>query len=169
MHYWEKPQQVPSVITIFSAPNYCDVYKNKAAVLKIKVRYYLWGCNAFLGRMITSVSRISMKLSTRFCCQAALTYSSFRFLTWLRKYSTCFTALSHMKNTNKEMRKRWVLKTCRRFLWGNARNWMRPKSWRSECKPSAECEACTRTCSKTMTYCLRLKWLTMVESRKDCF
>ena len=36
IHYWEKPQQLPSVITIFSAPNYCDVYKNKGAVIKIE-------------------------------------------------------------------------------------------------------------------------------------
>lgn len=27
---------MPSVITIFSAPNYCDVYKNKGAVIKIE-------------------------------------------------------------------------------------------------------------------------------------
>ena len=26
----------PSVITIFSAPNYCDVYNNKGAVIKFK-------------------------------------------------------------------------------------------------------------------------------------
>eukprot|EP00347_Sterkiella_histriomuscorum_P020975 403335741 len=36
MHYWEKPQSLPTVITIFSAPNYCDVYKNKAAVIKLE-------------------------------------------------------------------------------------------------------------------------------------
>jgi serine/threonine-protein phosphatase 2B catalytic subunit len=27
-------KKFPSVITIFSAPNYCDVYRNRAAVLK---------------------------------------------------------------------------------------------------------------------------------------
>ena len=36
MHYWEKPTSLPSVITIFSAPNYCDCYKNKAAIVKIE-------------------------------------------------------------------------------------------------------------------------------------
>lgn len=36
MHYWEKPQSLPTVITIFSAPNYCDCYKNKAAVIKLE-------------------------------------------------------------------------------------------------------------------------------------
>merc|ERR1719247_3123022 len=29
-----RPQGFPTVITIFSAPNYCDVYNNKGAVLK---------------------------------------------------------------------------------------------------------------------------------------
>ena len=36
MHKWNKDIDFPSVITIFSAPNYCDVYGNKAAVIKIK-------------------------------------------------------------------------------------------------------------------------------------
>jgi serine/threonine-protein phosphatase 2B catalytic subunit len=36
MHYWETPQVLPSVITLFSAPNYCDVYKNKGAVIKLE-------------------------------------------------------------------------------------------------------------------------------------
>lgn len=36
MHYWEKPQSLPTIITIFSAPNYCDCYKNKAAVVKLE-------------------------------------------------------------------------------------------------------------------------------------
>jgi len=31
-----KETQLPRVITIFSAPNYCDVYKNKASCLKLK-------------------------------------------------------------------------------------------------------------------------------------
>lgn len=40
MHYWETPQVLPSVITLFSAPNYCDVYKNKGAVIKLEVTYH---------------------------------------------------------------------------------------------------------------------------------
>ena len=28
----------PSVITLFSAPNYCDIYNNKGTVIKFKVR-----------------------------------------------------------------------------------------------------------------------------------
>jgi serine/threonine-protein phosphatase 2B catalytic subunit len=36
MHQWDNNNEFPLVITIFSAPNYCDVYGNKAAVIKIK-------------------------------------------------------------------------------------------------------------------------------------
>jgi serine/threonine-protein phosphatase 2B catalytic subunit len=35
MHMVNKRSQIPRVITIFSAPNYCDVYNNKAVVLKL--------------------------------------------------------------------------------------------------------------------------------------
>jgi serine/threonine-protein phosphatase 2B catalytic subunit len=34
MHFVNEQTQIPRVITIFSAPNYCDVYKNKGACLK---------------------------------------------------------------------------------------------------------------------------------------
>jgi len=34
MHFVNQQSQIPRVITIFSAPNYCDVYKNKGACLK---------------------------------------------------------------------------------------------------------------------------------------
>lgn len=37
MSRWNGDTQFPAVITIFSAPNYCDVYKNKGAVIKIFV------------------------------------------------------------------------------------------------------------------------------------
>jgi serine/threonine-protein phosphatase 2B catalytic subunit len=36
MHKWDGPQSFPYVITIFSAPNYCGYYDNKAAVLIIQ-------------------------------------------------------------------------------------------------------------------------------------
>lgn len=36
MYNWDENADFPSVITIFSAPNYCDVYNNKAAIIKIK-------------------------------------------------------------------------------------------------------------------------------------
>jgi serine/threonine-protein phosphatase 2B catalytic subunit len=37
MHRWSGGQEFPMVITIFSAPNYCDVYNNKGAVIKFDV------------------------------------------------------------------------------------------------------------------------------------
>lgn len=36
MYKWNSTVDFPSVITIFSAPNYCDVYNNKGAVIKFK-------------------------------------------------------------------------------------------------------------------------------------
>ena len=36
MHRWDGESSFPYVITIFSAPNYCDYYSNKAAVLILK-------------------------------------------------------------------------------------------------------------------------------------
>ena len=39
MHRWNGSSDFPAVITIFSAPNYCDVYNNKGAVIKFDVKY----------------------------------------------------------------------------------------------------------------------------------
>ena len=36
MHRWGGSQAFPSVITVFSAPNYCQSYKNKGAVILIE-------------------------------------------------------------------------------------------------------------------------------------
>ena len=36
MHKWNGVQEFPVVITIFSAPNYCDVYNNKGAIIKFE-------------------------------------------------------------------------------------------------------------------------------------
>jgi len=33
MHTWTKKADFPAVITVFSAPNYCDVYNNKGAII----------------------------------------------------------------------------------------------------------------------------------------
>jgi serine/threonine-protein phosphatase 2B catalytic subunit len=38
MYHWAGQKQFPTVITIFSAPNYCDFYNNKGAVIKFKVK-----------------------------------------------------------------------------------------------------------------------------------
>ena len=37
MHKWAGEDESPMLITIFSAPNYCDFYNNKGAVIKFKV------------------------------------------------------------------------------------------------------------------------------------
>ena len=36
MYRWNGSQDFPVVITIFSAPNYCDIYKNKGAIIKFE-------------------------------------------------------------------------------------------------------------------------------------
>jgi len=40
MYEWNENSDFPSVITIFSAPNYCDIYGNKGALIKIEVYFY---------------------------------------------------------------------------------------------------------------------------------
>jgi len=37
MHKWNINDSFPVVITVFSAPNYCDIYNNKGALLKFDV------------------------------------------------------------------------------------------------------------------------------------
>lgn len=36
MYNWDKQEQFPQVITIFSAPNYCDVYNNRGTVVLLE-------------------------------------------------------------------------------------------------------------------------------------
>ena len=36
MHTWFGDQNFPAVITVFSAPNYCDFYNNKGAIMKME-------------------------------------------------------------------------------------------------------------------------------------
>jgi serine/threonine-protein phosphatase 2B catalytic subunit len=37
MYNWGGQKNFPTIITIFSAPNYCDFYNNKGAVIKLMV------------------------------------------------------------------------------------------------------------------------------------
>ena len=53
MHQWDKNIDFPLVITIFSAPNYCDVYGNKAAIMKkennmINIQQYNYSPHPFI-------------------------------------------------------------------------------------------------------------------------
>jgi len=41
MYKWNAKSPFPTVITIFSAPNYCDTYNNKGAIIKFNVHYQL--------------------------------------------------------------------------------------------------------------------------------
>jgi serine/threonine-protein phosphatase 2B catalytic subunit len=36
LHKWNGAAEFPTVITVFSAPNYCDVYNNKGAIIKFE-------------------------------------------------------------------------------------------------------------------------------------
>ena len=38
MHHWAGKNCFPPIITIFSAPNYCDFYNNRGAILNLKVQ-----------------------------------------------------------------------------------------------------------------------------------
>ena len=53
LHQWNGATEFPACITIFSAPNYCDVYNNKAAVLRfennsIKIQQYNYTQHPFV-------------------------------------------------------------------------------------------------------------------------
>jgi hypothetical protein len=42
MYRWGGEKAFPTVVTIFSAPNYCDFYNNKGAVIKFKVHIFVF-------------------------------------------------------------------------------------------------------------------------------
>ncbi|MCQ2818390.1 MAG: metallophosphoesterase [archaeon] len=53
MYNWNTKISFPSVITIFSAPNYCDVYCNKAAIIKftnnnVNIKQYNYSPHPFI-------------------------------------------------------------------------------------------------------------------------
>lgn len=82
MYHWGGQKQFPTVITIFSAPNYCDFYNNKGAVIKFKVPLELF-------RTILLTSSSSLRTSTPTCCLTSWTYSSGVFRSWLRRFHRC--------------------------------------------------------------------------------
>ena len=51
MHTWNGEEEFPPVITIFGAPNYCDVYQNKSACF-----YYKKGDN---NEMVPSIKQFN--------------------------------------------------------------------------------------------------------------
>ena len=65
LHQWSGAEEFPSVITIFSAPNYCDVYNNKAAVLRfennsIKIQQFNYTAHPFVLPDFMNVFQWSM-------------------------------------------------------------------------------------------------------------
>lgn len=53
MHNWDETVDFPSVITVFSAPNYCDVYNNKAAIInfnqdKVDIQQFNYSPHPFM-------------------------------------------------------------------------------------------------------------------------
>lgn len=60
MHKWSD-SDFPLVITIFSAPNYCDVYNNKGAVIKFNVT--LWFSSSDLLEQYAQHSIVQLQSS----------------------------------------------------------------------------------------------------------
>lgn len=53
LHMWNGEEEFPPVVTVFSAPNYCDIYNNKAAVFmyeeeRISVRQFNYTPHPFV-------------------------------------------------------------------------------------------------------------------------
>jgi serine/threonine-protein phosphatase 2B catalytic subunit len=61
MYNWGSSKDFPTVITIFSAPNYCDFYNNKGAVIKFKVL-------SFVVRTTHSTFNSTLKVSILTVC-----------------------------------------------------------------------------------------------------
>jgi phage-related holin len=83
MYHWGGTKQFPTVITIFSAPNYCDFYNNKGAVIKFKVLFYLF-------RTTLSIFNNFCKVSILTYCQISWIFSNGPFHLSLRKLLKCF-------------------------------------------------------------------------------
>jgi hypothetical protein len=70
MYNWGSSKDFPTVITIFSAPNYCDFYNNKGAVIKFKVIFRV------MLRTTHSISSNISRPSTPITCPTSWMYLS---------------------------------------------------------------------------------------------
>lgn len=96
MYHWGGQKQFPTVITIFSAPNYCDFYNNKGAVIKFKV-------TQAIPRTTLSTFSNSSKTSILTFCPTSWTSSSGLFLSSPKRSQRCCTTLwSPTKNSTKK-------------------------------------------------------------------
>lgn len=79
MYHWGGQKQFPTVITIFSAPNYCDFYNNKGAVIKFKVQ-------RLILRITHQTFNNFYKTSIRTYCLTSWMSSNGQFLLLLKRY-----------------------------------------------------------------------------------
>ena len=79
MYHWAGLKQFPTVITIFSAPNYCDFYNNKGAVIKFKVIFYL------LCRITHWTSSNFYRISIHIFCLISSICSRGRYHLWPKR------------------------------------------------------------------------------------
>ena len=84
MYKWNNSVDFPSVITIFSAPNYCDVYNNKGAVIKFKNNM---------------VNIQQFNYSPHPFCPSLWIFSIGQFLSFQKKFLKCCYILSKRKKT----------------------------------------------------------------------
>ena len=82
MYHWGGLKRFPTVITIFSAPNYCDFYNNKGAVIKFKVK-------PFPRRITLSTYNSSFKTNIHTFCPTLWMFSSGPFPSWPKRFPRC--------------------------------------------------------------------------------
>lgn len=100
MYHWGGQKQFPTVITIFSAPNYCDFYNNKGAVIKFKVFHPLYRTTHWISSNSCRIN-IPTYFPTSWMSSSGLSPS------WLKKSQRCcITLLSLIVNSTK---RKWFL------------------------------------------------------------
>lgn len=83
MYHWGGQKQFPTVITIFSAPNYCDFYNNKGAVIKFKVKLNL-------SRIIPSTSNNFYRTNIPISFLTSWMFLNGAYPLSLKKFHKCF-------------------------------------------------------------------------------